>query len=492
MTQNPADISMETLWSQASSAYYAGEMGKAAQLGKQILQSDPNHAEALHMIGMIAKDFGQSEKALELVSQAVMINPNNGYFHHSLGLILLGQNRLDAAAERFKASLELKPDLASAITNLGSIAFRKNDYRTAVRYYQQSLQADPNQPTIHYNLGIIFQEFGQHDSALKFFQQAIDRNPNYIDAFMGRAFSQLMTQDFANGWQTYEWRWKLPHMVPRNYKQPKWDGIARPGETLFIFAEQGFGDAIQFGRYLPQLRKMGHKVIFECQKPLVKLFESSDMADEIVIGDHKNPCNPQFDRYAPLLSLPGLLNTRADTIPADTPYFSPDPSRIAFWKTELARYPGLKVGINWSGDPTAPANHGRACNLADLHPLLTQPGVSFFSLQKGMPTESIKDLPAELTLHDLDAQLTDFTETAAVLSNLDLLISTDTAVVHLAGALHRPVWTILHTSSEWRWQRERTDSPWYPSMTLFRQKLPWNWKDPVNAIAKHLSQRVTG
>ena len=349
---------------------------------------------------------------------------------------------------------------------------------------------DPKADTAFYNLGVISQEYGDHAAALRFFDQALQAAPQVALTHTARAFSLLMTGYFEEGWQAYEWRWRMPNNAPRICEQPRWDGSDPKGRRFYLYTEQGFGDALMFVRYTKQVRMQGGHVVLECKPEMFRLFQSSDLADEVVVRTQEDESPPTFifDQHLPIVSLAGFFTTSLQTIPAEVPYLHPDPVLKEQWRTSLQSLQGVRVAVAWSGNPKTSVNRQRACTFQDLLPLLRIPGVSFVSVQKGEPVQQWRDYGGEVALLDLDAQLTDFAETAAVLSHVDLLISTDTAVVHLAGALGMPVWTLLHSASEWRWMQSRLDSPWYPSMRLFRQTTPGDWQEVVVQVEEALRQ----
>ncbi|MGN7612623.1 tetratricopeptide repeat protein [Magnetococcales bacterium HHB-1] len=488
----------DLLLHQAASQFYLGRLQEAASIAQQILKQDPYHADSFHLLGMVAKQQNQPDAARDYFSQAIIHNPNQALYHHNLGTLLMEQQQWSAAKERLERALRLNPDYADTHTNLGNIHFIIGAHKEAILHYQNALQRNPNQPTAFYNLGIIFQTYRQHLSAVRYFEAALKANPSYAEAHMGIAFSWLMLQDFEKGWESYEWRWRLAGIEPRQFNKPLWRGEEIAGKKLYVYAEQGFGDAIHFCRFLKILRQRGIITILEIRPELERLMVESDIADTVVIRplDGETP-DIDFDYHIALLSLPRVLQTRIDTIPDDVPYLKHDLKRTEKWQNRLdflakekmgEAFSGLKVGINWSGEPTAAANVGRACRFLDMEPILiNNPQCCFFSLQKGTPK-------AELLDHDiwkdkiinLEPELHDFAETASVMEKLDFFISTDTAVVHLAGALARPVWTILYSESEWRWLENRSDSPWYPSMRLFRQPLPKDWPTVMNEVAEAL------
>ncbi|HIJ84530.1 MAG: TPR REGION protein [Magnetococcales bacterium] len=479
------------LLQQASEFYSQGNLAKAGALANQVYGREPDNHQALYILAMIANATGRDTLAVTLLQQAISIHSRHPYYHFHLGSILQGQDRLERAKEAYRAALELKPDFGEAHLNLGNILFAEGDFQGAKKNFLTATICNPKHTQAYYNLAILAQEGGDHAEALIFIDQSLRCQPDYPQAHMAKAFSLLMLERFAEGWQEYEWRWRMENLSPRICPKPRWQGESIQGLSIYVYTEQGFGDAIMAGRYLKLLKSQGAKVHFECKPELYSLFANADLADKLH-ARHPGDTEPppfDYDLHLPILSLPGFFTQSIADIPKEIPYLKGDPLRIEHWRTRLDSGNNLKVGLNWSGNPQAAANRFRACTLQDLYPLTEIPGIRFYSLQKDSPAEQLRFVDKAGRIEDLSLDLVDFSETAAVLSNLDLLISTDTAVVHLAGALGTPVWTLLHTASEWRWLARRQDSPWYPGMRLFRQKTPKDWAPVVENVAQELQKR---
>lgn len=466
---------------------------QVTNLVRQILAQEPDNADALYLLGMSAQALHRLDMAENLLTKAIARNPNQPYYHYNLSTILTTLGRHQEAKQSLMMAIQLKPDLAEAHINLGNLLFAQGDRRAAVEYYLNAVQSNPNLAIGYYNLGVIFQEYGEHVAALEQFDLALRCAPQEATAHMGRAASLLKTGHFVEGWEEYEWRFRLSNHQPRICPVPRWDGSSPQGQRIYVYTEQGFGDALMFARYAPLIRSMGGVVYLECRPELHRLFASSSLADRVEPRDMDNGDPPPFDydRHIPLMSLPHLLGTTLATIPASIPYLTPDPQRVTAWEKRLGTRQRLRVGLSWSGNPAASVNQERACTLQDLLPLTLIPDVTFYSLQKGPPAAQLTpEWCRHYEIETLEAELTDFTETAAALLNLDLLISTDTAIVHLAGGLGIPVWTILHTAAEWRWLESDTKSPWYPSMQLFRQQNPGDWSEVINRVRTTLANKV--
>ena len=297
----------------------------------------------------------------------------------------------------------------------------------------------------------------------------------------------LLRGDFAQGWAEYEWRWRCKANPERTYlPRPQWSGEPLEGKTVLIQTEQGFGDSFQFLRYVPAVADRGAKVVLTVPGALVRL--ANNLPGVAAVVSEGDPL-PNFDFHCPLLSLPNVFATRMETIPASVPYLAPPADASAAWTERLSSYPGLKVGLVWSGNPENRMNPARSTPLAELEPLLRISGIRWFSLQVGSPARDIALVPRH-PIDDLAPFLTDFSETAAAICHIDLVISVETAVAHLAGALGRPVWVPLAVVPAWRWLLGREDSPWYPTMRLFRQTTPGDWTPVVRALADALTRMV--
>jgi len=300
----------------------------------------------------------------------------------------------------------------------------------------------------------------------------------------------LVRGDFLQGWEEYEWRWKTKDAAfpERNFAQPQWDGSPLEGRTLLLHAEQGLGDAIQFIRYLPLVAQNGGNIVLECQPELQRLFQR--MAPDLPVLA-MGQALPAFDVHCPLMSLSRVFSTDLGNIPQTVPYLHADAAEAALWGERLAGLgSSLKVALVWAGNPTNKNDRKRSLKLASLAPLAEVPGVRFISLQKGDATAEARTLPAGVALIDVAEDLKDFADTAALLANLDLVISVDTAVVHLAGAMGRPVWTLLPFAPDWRWLLGRADSPWYPTMRLFRQPAIGDWDAVIAEVREQLQLLV--
>ena len=347
---------------------------------------------------------------------------------------------------------------------------------------RRALALKPNYPEAHSNLGGALADQGRLDEAAAHFRRAVALRPDYPEAHSNLGMVLLALGDLAAGWKEFEWRWKMPHVVKaaRSFAQPRWRGDAAEGRTLLIHAEQGFGDTVQLCRYAPLAASRGLRVILAVQEPLVRLLRCLPAVDRVV---RQGEALPPFDLHCPMLSLPSALATAAASIPSAAPYLHADPAQVAAWRTRLAELgdKDLRIGLAWAGNPDLPTDRRRSLAPDRLAPLLDVSGLHFCSLQKSGPAA-----PDAFPLTDLMDGVGDFADTAALIANLDLVISVDTAVAHLAAALGKPVWLLNRFDSCWRWQASRRDSPWYPTLRLYRQPRPGEWGPVLAEVVRDL------
>jgi hypothetical protein len=322
------------------------------------------------------------------------------------------------------------------------------------------------------------------NEAIACFQKALQIDPHYPEAHCNMSFVYLLTGNFEEGWKEYEWRRRLKGSVQREFSQPLWDGSDIHGKTILLYAEQGFGDTIQFIRYIPFVAQKNAIVLVECQDELASVIQDIEGVNRVfVFGEQL----PEFDVHCPLLSLPLVFDTTLETIPAEVPYIKADSILVQRWKNKLKHDNSkLKIGLSWAGRPTHKRDRQRSISFDTFSPLLQINEVTFYSLQKGEAAGQAKNPTKGMKLIDYTDEMRDFSDTAAFIENLDLIISVDTAVAHLAGALGKPVWTLLPFAPDWRWMLHREDSPWYPTMRLFRQPSPGDWGSVINNVLRNL------
>jgi tetratricopeptide (TPR) repeat protein len=438
-------------------------------------------------------------EALAPLERAIQLLPGDADAHIQRGVALLNSDRNAEAIESFDRALAIRPNDPDVLNNRGVALTLTWQLSQALDSFVRSAVMGGTTAENHTNTGIVLKLLGRYREAAAAFGRALTRNPDDPSARFALAFLRLTLGEFAAGWPLYEARFDVPALgnPARHFSATRWSGSqSLKGKILLVHAEQGLGDVIQFCRYLPLLAAQGAFVVFEVMPSLARLLRTLPCSVRLI---GRGEPLPPVDYYCPLLSLPLALNTRLDTIPAQVPYLAAEPERVAHWLERLRVLPGLRVGIAWQGNLDVEKliwARGRSIPLTFLEPLAHLPGVQLISLQKGPGTEQLRKVPFGERIVDLGAELDRgpdaFLDTAAVMAGLDLVISSDTSVAHLAGALGRPVWVMLAASPEWRWGLERLDSPWYPTMRLFRQTADRDWRVVVAAIVDALKVFTAG
>lgn len=455
---------------------------------RRCVELQPLHVEALVNLGFVLGEQDKLAEARACYERAKQIRPDYAEIHHNLGNLHREEGRLDDALACYQRALELRPDYAKAHINRGVAHVARGEIDAAVSALERGVALQPDFAEAHNSLGTVLSVQGKLDEAVARYERAITLKPDYPDAHWNRSLAWLLQGDFARGWADYEWRWRCKRTTPLPaYKQPRWDGSPLEGRTILLFAEQGLGDTLQFIRYAPLIQAKGGRVVVQCQDGLVPLLSRCAGIDHVV-GWTAAP--PVFDVWTPLLSVPGILGTTLETIPARVPYLFPDPDLVAHWRRELAPVRGFRVGIAWQGSPRHAWDRHRSVPLALFDPLARVEGVRLVSLQQNHGTDQLKTVADRFPLVNL-GELVDktagaFMDTAAIVANLDLVISIDSAIAHLAGGLGVPVWVALHYTPDWRWLLHREDSPWYPSLRLFRQSSVGDWPGVFSRMADAL------
>jgi tetratricopeptide (TPR) repeat protein len=408
----------------------------------------------MHNLAAIACQCKQYAVALPLVNRAIELNPNDAGFYNTLSVALFACAREMESFEACKKALPLDPNLADT----------------------------------HANLGICYADQGDLGASVAAFEKAIKLSPNHANAHDGLGLSLLMAGQLQRGWREQEWRWKKTVFEKQRFPNaPHWTGGDLTGRTLLLYVEQGYGDILQLCRYAPLLAGRGAKVLLEAVPALIGILKTLDGVSGLMPAG-SNP--PPFDLACALMSVPLWYGTTLETIPVGVPYLRADPNRVEEWKRFFQNDQNFKVGIAWAGRKTHANDHNRSTTLSSFAPLAQVPGVTFYSLQKDVGNRPAEAVPPGMKLIDLAPRLSDFNVTAAVVSNLDLVISVDTSIVHLAGAMGRPVWNLLPRCPDWRWMLKRSDSPWYPTMRLFRQQRRRDWATQMAQVAEALHAAV--
>ncbi|PWT83062.1 MAG: glycosyltransferase [Acidobacteria bacterium] len=514
---------IEALLGRAFQRHQEGSLAEAESLYRQVIQTEPWHPEAWCFLGVLQVQQGRLEDAAASLQEAIRLRPQFAEAHCNLGTVFLHQRKLDRAVACYQEALRIQPALPDAHSNLGKAYCELHRYREAeiscrravelaphhadallnlgnalecqgkleeaVACCEQAVRYQPHLPEAYVNLGVARSAQGRPQEAVACFDEALRLRPGFPDAHWGRSLAWLLAGDFERGWPEYESRWQCKPFPQRTFAQPAWDGSPLDGKRILVYAEQGLGDTFQFVRYLPLVKRQGGRVIFACHERLVPLLRSCEGIDQFTT---ERDATPPLDVHVALLSLPMIFRTTLATVPAKVPYLSAEAGLIEQWRREVMALPGFKVGIAWQGDPGYALDNLRSIALPHFEPLARVPGVSLVSLQKGPGAQQVAELNDKFPLTDwssrLDVAPGAFMDTAAVMRSLDLVICSDSAVAHLAGALGVPVWLALPYSPDFRWMLHREDSPWYPTMRLFRQTSPCDWKYVFERMARELSK----
>jgi tetratricopeptide (TPR) repeat protein len=481
--------------------FQEGNLALAEQFCREILRAEPNYADAHHFLGAIAYETGHFDQAVASIRRSLTLNPGCVEAYYHLGMALECQDQLEEAIASQKQAIRLKPDFADAWNNLGFTLKRQGKVDDAIASYRQAILHRPSYVQAHNNLGVVLQEQGHLKEALASFDQALRLNPAFDSAHWNRSLLRLLLGDFDEGWPEYESRWTQPGNARRSFSQPLWNGSELRGKSILLHAEQALGDTIQFIRYAPLVKQRGGFVIVECQRSLMQLLAGANGVDRLLA---RGSALPEFDVHAPLASLPGIFHTTLSTIPNSTPYLDAGSRLKAKWREILdnttaatagRRTSDFLVGVAWQGNPAYGNDRYRSVPLSFFSCVAQVQRVRLISLQKGPGSEQLsrwQGSSAPISLgHHLDETAGAFMDTAAIMMNLDLVISSDTAIAHLAGALGVPVWVALPLVPDWRWLLQRADSPWYPAMRMFRQTRLWDWKEVFDRIADELRKLLT-
>lgn len=547
---NPAQVLLT-----AARLQQSGDYPEAERLCHTILNRFPRQPDALHILGLIADKTGDSQTALRLIRKAIKFHPAWAPFYSSLATVEEKLGRMEDAASSYEKALKLQPNSAETCILLGIHYYHRKNLNESIRFFQKAVEVNPQLPQGWNNLGVAFQDQKNHDKALSAFERALAINPNYADAHFNRgnvlqqldryseaaaslnealrlqpdypevwnvfgiicnnlrdpraaecfrkaiqlrptfaeaqchlAFLLLLHGEYEEGWKQYEWRWRVPKFPSRirDFPQPLWSGEELQGKRILLHAEQGLGDTIQFARYVPLVAARGGHVIFEVPQRLFRLFQGlAGIAEFVVEGSTL----PPFDVHCPLMSLPRAFATAIDTIPSPVSLAT----EVASDRT-LPRDPAspLRIGLVWAGSPTNVNDRRRSVSLAALRAFGKVSGASFYSLMKNPSAQELADVAADLPVGDLCSSDNDLADTAAHIQSLDLVITVDTSIAHLAGSMGKPVWILLQYAADWRWLLDPDDSPWYPSARLFRQNSPGDWAGVIAKVHRELELLCTG
>ncbi len=480
----------EAAFNMAKANHGAGRLREADRLYRQVLAADPQHHDCLHRLGVLVHQCGDSAGAAALIRGAIRLNNGIAAYHNHLGAILLAMGQYDEAQQALENAIALAPAVAEAHNNLGNLCLARGRIDEAIGCFERAEALSPETAEIAFNLGNALRADGNIVAAEAAYRRAIARRFDYPDAHVNLALLLLGRGAFAEGGGEYEWRWKLtpPPSSLRQFVAPAWNGEASPGRVL-LHAEQGLGDTIQFCRFFAMAAARCQQAILEVPPTLVRLLEPLREIGPVVAA---GSTLPPFDAHCPLMSVPWRLGVTPSQLAAGRPYLKAEPELVEKWQGRWLDS-GLRIGIAWQGNPRARIDRGRSIPLKQFGPLAALPGVTLISLQKQHGLDQTGDLPALVSYEtELDVGPDAFVDTAAVMACLDLVVTSDTAVAHLAGALGRPVWLALEKEPEWRWRLASDSSPWYPTMWLFRQETTGDWTGVFARMMALLAARKVG
>lgn len=477
----------------------AGSTSEAVEAYRQALEVDAESVEARERLGRLlsvqayaSQERGELAAAIELYEEALALAPEQAPAWNNLGNALRALGRIAEAAHAYREALALDPAFAGAHFNLAVALHQAGENAPAIASCREALRHDPALTEAALALGYLLAQEGDAAGALQSYRQAVAARPESADARFNHGMQLLQMGDFEAGWADYEWRLRLPELEQFwPYRdRPRWDGAPLEGRTILLYAEQGLGDALHFVRYAPLVAARGGRVLLQCQPKLLSLFRRVAGVSEVIAAGETPP---PFDLCCSLQSLPFVFRTRLETIPAQVPYLRADAARSRDWQARVrAQDARLRVGLFWATDSKSTLSAARSLALAQLAPLAAVAGVVFYSLQRGAAAAETARPPVGMRLVDAAAELKDFDDDAALIENLDLVISINSATAQLAGALAKPVWTLIHFPPDWRWLLGRDDCPWYPHMRLFRQGRGEGWEAVVARLARALAQRAAG
>jgi len=480
---------LEQLQNELNAAIALHQTGRVvdAEAGyRKLLQKAPDLPVVHNNLGLVLQAQKRMDEALTHLHRAIELDANYVDAHSNLGNALRHAGQYDEAVASFEHALTLNPNFIQALGNLGNTYLDMGRLEDSEDAYRRALKVIPEQPDLFYSLGRVLYEQARWDDAEAAFRKTLSINNGYPLAHWNLSHVMLLQGRFREAWLEYEWRWHCPGFTTKvpKFDRPQWDGKDIQGKTILVFAEQGFGDTIQFVRYLPLIAAAGGTVIFLCQPELQRLMAGVDGIAHLV-SDWTDL--PPFDLQCPLMTLPMVMESRTEAdLPSTVPYITAP----AGGTDPVGDDDAFKIGLVWAGRESHLAEAQRSLDVSALEPLLDVSGCHFYALQAGERGAELAAAGLAGKVSDLGAGLSDFADTASIIQSLDLVIGVDTAVVHLAGALNKPVWTMLPRIPDWRWMLDREDSPWYASMRLFRQSERGDWVGVVHDVAAALKAQV--
>ncbi|MFC1845730.1 tetratricopeptide repeat protein [Candidatus Dependentiae bacterium] len=478
---------------------------KAITYFRNALELDPQHALANFGIAEALFKQKKYEEALVHIKHAATQLPDNTEIMLLFGKTLRSLDFFEEAIEQFTNILHQEPTNILPLFEIANTYNFQGETEKALLCYEKTLELRPDIRQVRYNYAHTLKKMGRVEEAIKLYEEIIEDHPDYATVHFSLALAYLSLGDFKLGWPEYEWRWKAYKESPKKFPQPLWDGSNPSGKKVLLYSEQGLGDTFQFIRYAKLLKDLGATVIFQSQKPAADLLKQCDYIDQIII---RGKSLPAFDLQAPLMSLPMIFNTTPETVPHDIPYLHADPELVDYWSSKLAqddaqhgRTNPFRIGICWQGNATYRSQalrhsvSAKSISLATFAPIANIPGVVLYSLQKVNGQDQIEKVDFELHTFgpELDTQHGRFMDTAAIMKNLDLVLTIDTSISHVAGALGVPTWLMLPNPADWRWIIGRDDTPWYPTnMRLFKQPSPGDWDTVICNVIDELQKMLDG
>ncbi len=479
-----------------------GKRAEAIERVQQALAIAPEYQLAKKNLGMLLREAGRGKQAVaksrrspppapqnlwkhlgrlsepeSSVRAAARPQPESPAAYNTRGIALLERGENAAAIESFRAALAIRGDFLDAQHNLAVALRNIGQWDEAEERFRAVIARDGSNHEAHNNLGVTLQFLGRFDEAIACYERTLRLAPDYVWGHYNRSQVLLLQGRWDEGWLEHEWRFRRPGQPTKSGLPPRWDGLPRPGTKLLVTAEQGLGDTLQFVRFLPHLREQFGAVVFECQPPLATLLRRLGLADQVV---PRGEPLPVCDLHVPMMSLPSLMHIGGERLGAGVPYLSADPRLVEKWRERLAQVPGRKIGIAWQGNPAYARDWNRSVPSAALAPLAALPDTHMVVLQKGTAREPFAGLAAEWPVLDWTAEMDEgegaFMDTAAIMAALDLVVTSDTSIVHLAGGLGVPVFVALAHSADWRWGINGEPNPWYPSLRAFRQPARGDWQ----------------
>lgn len=466
-----------------------GMWQEAAPCFRHAMDLSPSAGTCLNLAHALRRT-GDANEAAARYRQAIALQPDFHSAHNNLGNLRRENGQLDDAIASYQRAIELKPDYLEALNNLGGALMESGKPDLAIANYQRALSLRADLPELHNNLGKAFRAAGDVAGSIDAHERVLSMRQDDADAHWNRGLMLLLSGQLEQGWEEYEWRWRVPEFKSprRNFSQPLWNGQPLRGRRILLHAEQGFGDTLQFCRYAPLVASLGGRAILEAPAELHRLLQSLPGIEQLVVAGQSLP---DFDLHCPLLSLPRASRTTLQTIPSGIPYLRPASDQIARWKTRL-EFPKdrLRIGLAWAGGAANPNDRNRSLSLEALAPLAGCAGAVFYNLQTGPLAEAGRRGHSPIAFVNDPLTFEDFADTAGLVANLDLILTVDTALAHLAGAMAAPVWLLLPFAPDWRWLLDRQDTPWYPTMRLLRQPRLGDWDAGIGHARSELENVI--